>query len=65
MRLVYVREQQSFLLVLHQIALRFMGLLKLPPSGDTDFYLFGNPKSGGRASGLGWYAVYRKKTEAT
>lgn len=51
---------KPFLLMLTEIALKFMGLLKIPPSGSTLFYLFGNPKSGGKPSGLGWYAMYKQ-----
>lgn len=60
MKLTYDRDQQSFLLMLTDIAIKFMGLLKIPPSGSTLFYLFGNPQRDGKASGLGWYAMYRK-----
>jgi len=63
-RLIYVKEQQSFLLLFTEIALRFLGLLKIPPNGSTLFYLFGNPRSEGKPSGLGWYAMYtHKKTD--
>ncbi|WP_232451640.1 hypothetical protein [Burkholderia ubonensis] len=58
--LTYDRKKSSFLLMLTEIALKFMGLLKIPPSGSTLFYLFGNPRSDGIASGLGWYAQYRQ-----
>ena len=46
--------------MLTEIALRFLGLLKIPPSGSSTFFLFGNPKSEGKPSGLGWYAMYNK-----
>jgi hypothetical protein len=42
------------------IALRILGILKVPPSGSTLFYLFGNPEDAGKPSGLGWYARYCK-----
>jgi hypothetical protein len=48
----------AFVLKLTDIALRFLGLLKIPPSGSTLFYLFGNPAGTGSPSGLGWYAMY-------
>ena len=48
------------MLLLTEIALQFLGLLKLPPNGATRFYLFGNPKSSGKPSGLGWYAMYQQ-----
>ncbi|WP_142786401.1 hypothetical protein [Changchengzhania lutea] len=63
-RLSYIAEQDSFLLLFTTIALKFLGLLKIPPNGNTTFYLFGNPKAGGKASGLGWYAVYSKEPQS-
>jgi hypothetical protein len=60
MRLAYDHDKNSFLLMLTEIALRFLGLLKIPPSGSTTFFLFGNPKGGGKPSGLGWYAMYNQ-----
>ncbi|RBL89314.1 hypothetical protein [Chitinophaga flava] len=59
-RLLYILDKESFLLLFTDIALRFLGLLKIPPNGNTLFYLFGNPDAGGKASGLGWYAMYAK-----
>jgi hypothetical protein len=58
-RLARDRDNNSFLLMMSEIALRFLGLLKLPPNGSTLFYLFGNPASEGKPSGLGWYAMYK------
>ncbi|HEX8207343.1 MAG TPA: hypothetical protein VF587_14875 [Solirubrobacteraceae bacterium] len=49
----------GFVLVLNELALKLFGLLKIPPSGNTAFLLFG----GGDvtdATGLGWFAVYNK-----
>lgn len=60
MALTFDRRTNSFLLMLTEIALRFLGLLKIPPSGSTTFFLFGNPKSGGKPSGLGWYAMFNR-----
>jgi hypothetical protein len=60
LRLTRDDAQNSFLLMLTDIALKFLGMLKLPPNGATLFYLFGNPQSEGKASGLGWYAVYNQ-----
>ena len=51
----------AFLLMMTEIALKFLGLLKIPPSGSTSFYLFGNPEPGAGPSGLGWYAQYDKE----
>jgi hypothetical protein len=59
LRLARDREQSSFLLMMSEIALRFLGLLKIPPNGSTLFYLFGNPRSEGKPSGLGWYAMFK------
>jgi hypothetical protein len=50
----------AFLLMLTDIALRFLGLMKIPPNGNTLFYLFGNPAGASGPSGLGWYAMYQK-----
>ena len=50
----------GFLLMLTEIALKFLGLLKIPPSGSSSFYLFGNPAPGAGPSSLGWYAQYAK-----
>jgi len=61
-RLMYIDKQKSFLLLFTEIALKFLGLLKIPPSGSLLFYLFGNPRAGGKASGLGWYAMYAKES---
>ncbi|SNR54825.1 hypothetical protein [Puniceibacterium sediminis] len=55
-------NQGGFLLVLNQIALKFLGLLKVPPSGNTAFMLFGDPDAGD-STGLGWFAVYNKAKE--
>jgi len=58
--LQYVVDQQSYLLTLSNIALKLLGILKLPPGGNTDFLLFGNPNPGATAKSLGWYAAYNK-----
>lgn len=50
----------SFLLSMTDIALKFLGLLQIPPNGASSFYLFGNPSKQTGPSGLGWYAVYIK-----
>src|SRR5262249_35125420 len=54
-------NEKTFLLMMTEIALKFLGILKIPTSGSTLFYLFGNPKSGGKPSGLGWYAMYNQE----
>jgi hypothetical protein len=61
-QLAYDATAKAYLLLLDQIALAFLGLLKLPPSGATSFYLFGDP-SGGQ-TGLAWYAIYNNEPRA-
>ncbi len=61
-QLAFDPKPGAYLLMLDQIALAFLGLLKLPPSGATSFYLFGDP-SGGQ-SGLAWYAIYANEPPA-
>jgi hypothetical protein len=53
-------DTQSFVLLLNQIALKFFGLLKIPPNGATAFFLFGNRKAES-PTGLGWYAIYNQE----
>lgn len=63
--LQYDQDQDAFLLLFTEIALKLFGLLSLPP-GSTLFYLYGDPGPqagttiGGVPSGLGWYAMYRQ-----
>ncbi len=69
-RLLYALEKETsqkrrFMLLLTDIALKFLGLMKIPPNGASMFYLFGNPEAGGEASGLGWYAMYKKDKDKT
>jgi hypothetical protein len=59
LRLTFDTGAKSFLLMFTEIALKFLGLLKIPPNGSTLFYLFGNPEGDGKPSGLGWYAKYQ------
>lgn len=58
LRLTFDARSNAFLLMMTEIALKFLGLLKIPPNGATSFYLFGNPAAQGGPSGLGWYAIY-------
>ena len=53
----------GFLLVLNEIALKLFGLLKIPPSGNTAFLLFGDPEAIDTA-GLGWLAIYNQAKKA-
>jgi hypothetical protein len=47
----------GYLLMLNKIALKFLGILQLPP-GSTNCYIFGSPGAAGQANDLAWYAVY-------
>jgi hypothetical protein len=58
-QLYYNKDQKSYLLLLNEIALKFLGLLKIPPNGSTAFFLFGGPGVTS-PTGLGWYAVYNQ-----
>ena len=51
-------QKENFMLVLNEIALKFLGILKLPPSGATAFYLFGSPTGTGP---LSWFALYQQE----
>jgi len=59
---------KQFMFVLNEIAIKFLSLKKLPPSGVTAFYLFGDAGDGGggavQQSGLGWYAAYNNEPKA-
>jgi hypothetical protein len=57
------KKKGGFLLVLNQIALKLLGLLKLPPSGNTAFLLFGDPEAIG-STGLGWFAIYNQEKKS-
>lgn len=60
MKLSYIEGQQAYMLVLYDIALKFLGLVQIPPlNGRTSFFLFGGPKgAASHVRELGWYAVY-------
>ncbi|MBL1278300.1 MAG: hypothetical protein COB30_019675 [Ectothiorhodospiraceae bacterium] len=60
MKLSYINDQQAYMMMLYDIALKFLGLIQIPPlNGRTSFYLFGGPQgSASKVSELGWYAVY-------
>lgn len=59
-------EKMQYALVLSQVGLSMLGL-KLPRSGDTVFYLFGNPDeqqqaaTGADSGNLGWFGAYKSK----
>jgi hypothetical protein len=56
---------KQYMLLLNEIAIKFMGLLKLPPSGSTSFYLFGaaDPQDQ-QNTGLAWYAAYNNEPKS-
>ncbi len=56
-------KKGGFLLVLNEIALKLLGLLKIPPSGNTAFLLFGDPDAAD-STGLGWFAIFNKAKKA-
>lgn len=59
----FLFENGAYVLKLNDIGLKFFGLLKLPPSGNTSFYLFGDPNATDKPKNLGWYAAYNKISE--
>jgi hypothetical protein len=64
-RLTYAPPDDSsttryWVLWLSDIALKFLGLLKIPPNGAISFACFGNPDANGQPGALGWYAVYNQ-----
>ena len=48
-------ESYYYCLRLDNIAIKFLGIAKLPPDANIQFFLFGDPKNTGS---LGWYAAY-------
>ncbi len=55
-RAVSADEQDSFYcLRIDDIGIKIFGIVKLPPSANIQFFLFGDPNSSGS---LGWYAAY-------
>ncbi|WP_146347296.1 hypothetical protein [Falsiphaeobacter marinintestinus] len=54
---------KQFMLVMNEIAIKFLGMLKIPPNGSTAFYLFGDADGAdaSKNTGLAWYAAYNKK----
>lgn len=49
----------AFLLKLTGVTLKLMGK-SLPPAGDFQFFVFGDPAPQAKSTSLGWYAAYRK-----
>jgi hypothetical protein len=57
-------DSSAYLLKFNEIALKLF-LFKLPSSGNTVFFLFGDPTPGAPQSSLGWYAAYNKSSSST
>ncbi len=53
-------NRAGYMLTLSNIALKFLGILKLPPNGATSFYLFGSKQDASSDSGMGWLAYYKQ-----
>jgi hypothetical protein len=53
-------DRARFLLTLNDIGLKVLGILKLPPSGVTNFLLFGAPNAAANPGSLGWLAMYNQ-----
>lgn len=50
-----VEEDFFYCLRIDDIGIKIFGIVKLPPSANIQFFLFGDPHSSGS---LGWYAAY-------
>ena len=57
--LYFNKEKHAFLLLMNEIALKLLGLKKIPPNGSTAFYLFGDGEAHS-SSGLAWLAIYNQ-----
>lgn len=64
-RMLFDADTTSFQLFLGDIGLKFLGFVKLPPNGNINFFLFGNPDGGARTESLGWYAAYNQDVNAS
>lgn len=60
LRLTSDKKRNAFVLLLSEIALKFLGIKGLPPNGSTAFYLFGDPDGAENTQGLGWYTAYNQ-----
>jgi hypothetical protein len=56
----FLYENEAYVLKLNDIGVKFFGIVKVPPGGNTNFYLFGNPNATEKPKNLGWYAAYNK-----
>ncbi|MFT5264259.1 MAG: hypothetical protein ACI8YQ_003005 [Polaribacter sp.] len=52
-------SKTAYLMMINDIALKFLSV-KIPPGGDINFYLFGDPDENAKPGSLGWYAAYNK-----
>ncbi len=57
------QEKPAYLLKIKKVALKFF-VLSLPPNGQTEIVVFGNPDATGRNDAIGWYAAYAKEPAA-
>ena len=60
--LCYDREQEAFMLLMRDVALKIFDILKFPPTGAVQFDLFG-PGEEAVIRECGWYALYRRDEE--
>jgi hypothetical protein len=60
---LYIAATQAYMLKFNNIALKLF-VFKLPPAGNTMFFLFGDPTPGAAQGSLGWYAAYSKTKSA-
>ena len=51
--------QVSYLLKLKNIMIKFL-VLSIPPSGQTEIIIFGDPQGTAENNTVGWYAAYAK-----
>lgn len=56
----YYATENYYALRMNDISLKILGIAKLPPNGNINFFVFGNPGGGGNSDNLGWYAAYNK-----
>lgn len=54
----------AYMLTMGNMALKFLGIVKLPPDANISCYIFGNPQNQTRSGSLAWYAAYVQNTSA-
>lgn len=52
----------AYMLTMGNMALKFLGIVKLPPDANISCYIFGNPQNQTRSGSLAWYAAYVQNT---